>query len=62
MAVLERSHPALLARLLPLDLGDAGRQAGALQASPWLAPALSEVGARTFDVLRPSHLLAVSAP
>ena len=33
-----------------------------LRAAPWLAPALSEVGVRTFDVLRPSALPAVSQP
>ena len=33
-----------------------------LRAAPWLAPAPSEVGVRTFDVLRPSCLPAVSVP
>lgn len=33
-----------------------------LRAAPWLAPAPSEVGVRTFDVLRPSRLPAVSQP
>lgn len=33
-----------------------------LRAAPWLAPAPSEVGVRTFDVLRPSDLPAVSVP
>ena len=33
-----------------------------LRAAPWLAPAQSEVGVRTFDVLRPGDLPAVSQP
>ncbi len=31
-----------------------------LRAAPWLAPAPSEVDVRTFDVLQPSRLPAVS--
>ncbi len=33
-----------------------------LRAAPWLAPEQSEVGVRTFDVLQPSHLPALSVP
>ena len=62
-----RAGPVEGLRVQPADHGGAlgagpGRCADHTAAAPWLAPMPLELGVRTFDVLQPSYLPAVSVP